>query len=172
MSTRKSMTLPIIVSLIFIIIIISLFTNIEQKEVTCSKINNFENDVRLEENIIVQLDGKRIDSINVTKIIILPEKYRSEKHFEDIKTSLDRTLEYLGDSVKYTVSDDRIVVRIDVFKNEIILLDNIDFAVNNDIEIRVNSNTKSSDVITLTVGDSYTDGEFMQKMKAEGYSCK
>lgn len=172
MNTRKSMTLPIIVSLIFIIVIISLFTNIKQREVHCSNIKTFQNDVKVEENIITRLDGKKIDSISITKTITLPEKYRSGKYFEDIRSSLDKTLEYLGNKVKYTLSDDRIVVKIEVDKNEIVLLDNIDFIVSNDIGINVNSNTKSSDVITLSVGDSYTDGEFMQKMKSEGYSCK
>ena len=78
----------------------------------------------------------------------------------------------MGDSVKYTIGTDRIIVSIDVHKNEIVLLDNLDFAVNDDLQIIVHSNTKSSEVIPLTVGDSYTDGEFMMRMKNNGYSCK
>ena len=89
-----------------------------------------------------------------------------------IKFSLNKTLEYLGDKVKYSVNDNNIRVTIDVNKNEIVLLNNIDFIVNDDLEVVVNSNTKSSSVIPLSVGDNYTDGEFMTHMKNYGYSCK
>ena len=63
-------------------------------------------------------------------------------------------------------------VTINVHKNEIVLLNNISFVVNDDLEIIINSNTKSSEVIPITVGDNYTDGEFMMHMKNYGYSCK
>ena len=67
------------------------------------------------------------------------------------------------------IIEDRIVVEISVNKNEVILLKNISFE---DKKIVINSNTKSSDVLTLTVGDDYTDGEFMKTLKGYGYSCK
>ena len=57
-------------------------------------------------------------------------------------------------------------------KNETVLLDNISFLSENDLEILIDSNTKSESVITLTIGDNYTDGEFKQYMKSKGYSCK
>ncbi len=172
MSTRKSMTLPVIITLIIIVVMICLFSNIKQTEVSCSMSNNFENGISVREDILATLDGKKINSMSVTKTIYLPEKYRNEKDIDLIKESLKRTLDYLGDNVKYNYLDDRIVVKINVEKNEILLLDNISFKSSNNLEIIVNSNTKSSDVITLSVGDNYTDGEFMKMMRAKGYSCK
>ena len=172
MSTRKSMTFPIIIALIFIIIIISLFVSIKQTEVICSNSTSFDSGIKLDEKIVAEIDGKKISSMEVTKIIYLSEKYRDEESVSNIMESLKRTLDYLGDNVKYSVSEDKIVVTINVNKDEIILLDNIDFSLKNNTFIDINSNTKSSDVITLKVGDSYTDGEFMQHMKSKGYSCK
>ena len=110
--------------------------------------------------------------MHVVKTIVLPEKYADEVHLNSIKFALDNTLEYLGDSVKYTIGSDRIIVTIDVHKNEILLLDNIEFLANDDLQIVIHTNTKSSEVIPLSVGDSYTDGEFMMRMKNNGYSCK
>ena len=172
MGTRKSMTLPIIISLIFIVVIIYLFSNIKQTEVNCSMTNKFENGISIDEDVSATLDGKKINSISVTKTIYLPEKYRNDNDIEEIKSSLDRTLEYLGDNVRYNILDDKIIVKINVEKNEIILLDNISFESSSNLEMIIDSNTKSSDVITLSVGDSYTDGEFMKMMRAKGYSCK
>lgn len=172
MSTRKSMTFPIIIALIFIVIIISLFASIKQTEVICSNSTSFDSGIKLVEQVVAEIDGKKISRLHVTKTIYLSEKYRNDESITEIKDSLDRTLSYLGDKVKYNVTDDKIIVTIDVNKNEIILLDNIDFSLKNNAFIHINSNTKSSDVITLKVGDEYSDGEFMQKMKSMGYSCK
>ena len=74
--------------------------------------------------------------------------------------------------VKYNVLDNKLIVTINVHNDELLLLDNIEFFVNDDIQIHINSNTKSSDVITLKIGDNYSDGEFMKRMKNNGYSCK
>ena len=170
MATRKSMTLPIVVTLLFILIIVYLFTSIKQTEVVCEKSFAFDSEIRLKEEITSKLDSKKITSMYVTKTIILPDQYADDEHLDKIKSSLDRTLEYLGDKVKYTIGGNRIIVNIDVHKNEVLLLDNILF--DNNGEIKINSNTKSSEVVTLTIGDNYTDGEFMKRMKKDGYSCK
>ena len=47
-----------------------------------------------------------------------------------------------------------------------------EFIVGDDLETKINSNTKSTDIVVLKVGDNYTDGEFMKKLKNNGYSCK
>ena len=52
------------------------------------------------------------------------------------------------------------------------MLKNIEFNDNGDLQIKIDSNTKSSDVIALKVGDNYTEGELMTRMKNNGYSCK
>lgn len=170
MSSRKSMRLPIIITFIIIAVIVFLFARIKQTEVVCEKTYNFDSGISLKEKVVATLDGKEINKLNVTKTIILPEKYiKDENYVEDIKNNLDRTLSYLGDKVNYSILDDRIVVEISVDKNEVVLLKNIKFE---DKNIVIDSNTKSNDVVTLTVGDDYTDGEFMKTLKGLGYSCK
>lgn len=170
MNTRKSMKLPIIITFIIIAVIVFLFARIKQTEVICEKTYNFDSGIYLKEKVVATLDGKKINQLDVTKIILLPEKYiRDESYMEDIKNNLDRTLSYLGEKVSYGFFDDRIIIEISVNKNEVVLLKNISF---DDKKIVINSNTKSNDVVTLTVGDNYTDGEFMKTLKGFGYSCK
>ena len=170
MSSRKSMRLPIIITFIIIAVIVYLFARIKQTEVICEKTYNFDSGISLKEKVVATLDGKEIDKIDVTKTILLPEKYtKDESYIIDIKNNLDRTLSYLGDKVSYSILDDRIIVEISVKNNEVVLLKNIKFE---DKNIVIDSNTKSSDVVTLTVGDDYTDGEFMKALKGLGYSCK
>lgn len=172
MSTRKSMRLPIIITLIIILIMIYLFATIKQSQVVCEKDKVFDSDIRLEERIVSTLDGKSIRELSVTKTIILPDKYAEDKYFNSIKFSLEKTLGYLGEKVKYTIDGNKMIVRINVNKDEIILLDNIDFIDNGNLEIKINSNTKSSDVVRLAVGDNYTDAELMKSLKNKGYICK
>ena len=170
MNTRKSMKFPVIITFIIIAIIVFLFARIKQTEVTCQKTYNFESGIYLKEKVVATLDGKEIDKLAVTKTIYLSDKYLNDEEFiNNIKDNLDRTLSYLGDKARYSVLNDRIVIEINVNKNEVVLLKNISF---NDKGIVINSNTKSSDVVTLTVGDDYTDGEFMKTLKGYGYSCK
>ena len=173
MSTRKSMTLPIVLTFIIIVIIVYLFVNIKQSEISCNRTKTFDGDIRLTEKLLVVTDGKEINSMKLTKTIVLPDKYLKDDHYiTGIKNALENTLGYLGDDVKYTTSNDRIIVSIEVDKDEILLLDNIDFIISDDLQIKINSNTKSSEVITLSVGDHYTDGELMTRLKNNGYSCQ
>lgn len=170
MSSRKSMKLPVIITFIIIGVIVFLFARIKQTEVVCEKTYNFDSGISLNEKVVATLDGKEINKLDVTKTIMLPEKYiKDENYVSEIKNNLDRTLSYLGDKVNYSVLDDRIVIDISVKNNEVVLLKNIKFE---DKKIVIDSNTKSSDVVTLTVGDDYTDGEFMKTLKGLGYSCK
>ena len=172
MSTRKSMTFPVVITFIIILIIVYLFTTIKQTEIICNRVRSFDKDVKVTEDINTIIDGKKITGITVVKTIVLPSSYADETHLNSIKYSLQKTLEYLGDKVKYSINDNIIKVTINVHKNEIVLLNNISFVVNDDLEIIINSNTKSSEVIPITVGDNYTDGEFMMHIKNYGYSCK
>ncbi len=172
MVTRKSMTFPVVITVMVILIIVYLFATIKQTEVICNRTRVFDDDVKVSEEVNAIIDGKKITEMVVVKTIVLPSKYADDTHRNSIKYSLEKTLGYLGDKVKYSISDNAITVTMKVHKNEIVLLNNIDFSVNDDLEIIVNSNTKSSNVIPLTVGDNYTDGEFMMHMKNHGYSCK
>ena len=172
MSTRKSMTFPIILTFVIIVIIVYFFVTIKQTEVVCNKTNLYDGNIQISEEIHTMLDGKKIIGMNLTKTFILPDKFADEDHFDLVRASLNNTLEYLGDKVKYNVLDNKLIVTINVHNDELLLLDNIEFFVNDDIQIHINSNTKSSDVITLKIGDNYSDGEFMKRMKNNGYSCK
>lgn len=155
-----------------LVVIIYLFAIVKQTEVVCEKGKTFDTDISLKEQITAEIEGKKISSLVVIKTIVLPEKYAKDDNIDFIKKNLDRTLEYLGDKVKYTITNNKIIVTIEVSKNEIVLLDNIDFSEKGDFPLQINSNTKSSDVISLTIGDNYTDGEFMTYMKTKGYNCK
>ena len=41
-----------------------------------------------------------------------------------------------------------------------------------ELQIKINPNTKSSDVVTLSINDKYTEGELMTHLKNNGYVCK
>ena len=110
--------------------------------------------------------------LNVTKNVILPEKYNKATYLNSIEFSLRNTLDYLDNKVKYVVDGNTLSVRFSTDKKEVILLDNIEVINNGDLQVKINSNTKSSDVVTLSVGDNYTDGELMKHLKNNGYSCK
>ena len=56
--------------------------------------------------------------------------------------------------------------------NETLILNNIEFTNEDDLQIKINANTKAKDVVTLKIKDAYTEGEFMTHMKNNGYSCK
>ncbi len=175
MNTRKNMTLPVVLVFIFIVIIVYLFSNIKQTTITCEKTRSFDSDIKVEETVVSKIDGKKIIELNVTKVIYLPEKYANDSEkILLIKNSLERTLDYLGDDVTYKYNNNNVVVNINIKNNsELVLLDNISFIDNNgNIEVHINSNTKSNDVIALAVGDSYTEGELMTRLKNNGYYCK
>ncbi len=172
MSTRKSMTLPVIITMIMIVIIIYLFATLKQSQVVCEKVKTFDSDIKLEDKVVGILDGKSIKSISATKTITLSDKYADVTYLNSLKFSLENTLGYLKDKVKYTIDENKLIVKINVDKDEVVLLDNIDFIDNGNLEIKINSNSKSSEVITLAVGDSYTYGELVKKMKNNGYTCK
>lgn len=175
MGTKKSMRLPVIITFIIICIIIYLFTNIKQSKITCEKKFSFDSDIKLYEDVDIILDNKKISNISLRKNIVLPEKYsRKRENLVGIQNSLETTLNYLDDKVSYNLSDDRIIIDIDVdSNNELVLLSNLDFYDNNgELGIQIDANTKSNNVVTLTVGDNYTDGELMKKLKNNGYNCK
>lgn len=174
MATRKSMKLPIIITFLFICIIVYLFMNIKQTVVICEKTSSYDADIRLTETITSNMDGKKITSLAVEKRVFVPDKYvKKEETLVAIKNSMDYTLEYLDDKATCVVTDNYVVANIEISNNELILLDNISFLDNNgEIGVSINTNTKSSEVIALKVGDNYTDGELKTYLKNHGYSCK
>ena len=61
MSTRKSMTLPIVITFIIIIIMVYLFTTIKQSEIVCEKTKIFDSNVRLKEELVSVTDEMKIN---------------------------------------------------------------------------------------------------------------
>lgn len=172
MTTRKSMKLPVVLTFIIIVIIVYLFATIKQTEVVCDKTTTYDADVKVIEDVVVTLDGKEITNLNISKKIVLPDKYNNESTINGIKYSLEKTLDYLGNRVEYTNTDYGLLVNIKIDDNKLVLLDNISFIENDNLEIKVESNTKNSNIVVLSVGDNYTDGELMKRLKNNGYSCK
>ena len=84
MNTRKSMTFPIVIAFIIIAIIVYLFATIKQSEISCSKTKTFDGNIRLTERLLVVTDGKEINSMRLTKTIVLPEKYLKDNDDEAI----------------------------------------------------------------------------------------
>ena len=173
MSDSKGRMFPIILTLIIIMIIIYLFMTIKQPYIECDKVKVDDFDINIIENVITEFTGNKISAMKITKTIVLPDEYANEEELESLKYSLKNAFKYLGsENVSYVVLDDRIIVEIDVDDNETVILNNIEFNNNDGLQMKINSNTKSSDVITLKVGDNYTDGELMTRLKNNGYVCK
>ena len=175
MVANKGRAFPIIITCLLIMIIIYLFANVEQPYVTCSK--SFTNDlgIRIVEDFNVDFEGNRIDEVELRKVIVFPGKYLDdETHLNSLKFLLEKHYDYLGrDKVSYSSMDDRLIVDVEIDDDfDAIVLNNIDFFENEDLEIRVNSNTRSSDVVTIGIGDKYTEGEFITRMRNNGYICK
>ena len=158
MNTRRSMKLPIIFVLIFLIVIVSFFSSIKQKEIICQKEVDFFSKIQLKEYVVTNIEGKKIKSMNVVKNILFREDL-SREEMDRIVEAIHRTHNYLGKKVKYTFGEDKIVIKINVSSNEVILFDYIRFNDKKPIEISINTNTKSSEVLSLKVGDSYSEGE-------------
>ncbi len=174
MSLNKGKVFPMILTVIFIIIIIYLFATIEQPYIVCTKNTTNNLGIEVDEKIQVALDSNSIKNMDLTKTIILPEEYLTEKdnYLNSMKFILKESYAYLPKkSVSITQESDRIIAHIVVSEDETLILNNIEFTNNNKLEIKINANTKAKDVVTLKINDSYSEGEFMTHMKNNGYSC-
>lgn len=170
----KNKTFPTIMTILIIIIIIYLFATIKQPDIKCNNSITDNLGISIKEEINSKLEGNKLQKIELKKEIILPENYlENDKYLDSIKFSLEKSYDYLGKGkVKVTKKNDRVVATIIIDKNETIILNNIEFLKTNDLQIKINTNTKSSDVITFSIGDNYTEGELMARMRNNGYSCK
>ena len=102
----------------------------------------------------------------------MPDKYRNKANFEAIEFALKKAFDYLGNSYKINMYDDRVVLTIKLKKEKPVILDNISFIDNNNsLNIVIKTNTKDSEIITLSVNDEYSEGELMTTLKNRGYSC-
>ncbi len=174
MNTRKSMKLPIIITFLIICFIVYLFTAIKQTTVSCHKTKIFDSNVQLTESLEASIENKKISNLDIIKKITIPEKYlKKDQTIIEMKETIEKTLEYLGKSATVEIRDNSIIVHIKVNNQELVLLDNIKLVDNNGVlTMDIEVNTKSSNVISLKIGDSYTDGELMHRLKSKGYSCQ
>ena len=174
MFTSKGKGLPIIITIMLIVIIIYLFATVEQPLVVCEKKVTDDLDITVSEVLETTLDGKEIKKMVLVKTIILPDKYLvDDNELDSIMFALEKSYKYLGeDKVLVTKGKRSVTVRVVVEDDETIILNNVEFFDNDGLQMRINSNTRSSEVLTLRVEDDYTEGEFMTRLKNNGYSCK
>ncbi len=173
MVQRRNMLFPIIITVLVILVIIYLIGSVKQPYVSCSRSTTDDLGIKLVENLVTTLDGNKIKKMELTKTIILPKKYLdSDKYLEEIKFALAKAYAYLGDAANIYIESDRIIVDVVVDDDQTIILKNIEFFDNDGLVVKINPNTKSSDVVTLSISDKYSEGEFMSRMKNNGYMCK
>ena len=174
MFKSKNKIAPIIITVIIIVIIMYLISNVSQPYIECSRKTVDELNITVIEELKAELDSNKIDEMELIKTIILPEEYlEDDTHLNQIYYAIDKSYEYLDDDVvDVTKGLDRIIVDIEIDDNETILLNNLSFYENNGLGIKIISNTKSSEVVTLSINDEYTEGKLMTRLKNNGYNCK
>ncbi len=174
MREKKNRVFPIVIVVVMIVIIFYLIATAKQPYVECSKKSTNDLGITISENLTTSLDSNKISEMTLTKTIIFPDKYlEDDKYLEGFKFALEKSYAYLDkDTVKITTGDNYLTVTVKAKNNETIILNNIEFYDNDGLQIKINPNTKSSDVVTLSINDKYTEGELMTHLKNNGYVCK
>ena len=173
MNNKKiNVFMSLLIVIILIGIIIYLIANVKQPYVECNISHTDELGIKIDEEVITTLSSRNISSLNITKTITLPNKYNTEANRNTIMYSLNHAFEYLGDDFSIKEDDNKIIVKIETNSKKPVILDNISFSYTDSLALKINTNTKSSDVFTISVGDKYSEGELMVSLKNYGYSCK
>lgn len=174
MTNRKNRIFPVVITILLISIIIYLFTSIEQPYINCSKTTISDMNIKINEDLTASLDSNKISEIKLTKEIVFPSNIIADnpKIIDNMKYAIEKTYNYLGNKAKISKTDNKIVINVTVNKNETVILNNIEFVNNNGPQVKIDTNTKSSNVVTLKIADKYTEGELMTRMKNNGYTCK
>lgn len=171
MFSGKGKGLPIVITVMLIVIIIYLFATVEQPLVVCDKKERHDLDIVSTERLETTLDGNEIRKMILIRTIELPDEFVDD--VESIMFSFEKAYQYLGKG-KYNITRDKnkVIIKVEVEDDETIILNNVEFFENDGLQMIINSNTRSSGVLTLRVGDDYTEGEFKTRLKNNGYSCK
>ena len=104
----KNRILPIILTFLILIIIVYLFINIKQPLVECEKTITSDSLISVKENLATTFSGNKITKMELTKTIVLPEKYQNDSTINYIKEALDKAYDYLNN----TKSKDVVTLRI------------------------------------------------------------
>lgn len=174
MAFKKYRIIPSIITIAVLLVIIYLFVTVKQPYIECSKKTTDDLGIIVLEDLVAELGNNKISKMSLTKKIILPDKYlNDDKYLEEIRGKLVDSYAYLDqDVVRVSNGLDYVIVEIEVETDETLILNNISFVDEDGLKIKINPNTKSSEVITLKIKDKYTEGEAMTRMKKGGYTCK
>lgn len=168
---KSNFLVPITIVAIIIVIIFYLIASTDQPNVTCSISRSDDLNIEMQETVKAKLSSRKIIELNIKKEYILPNKLNKESNINMLKNLLDNSLEYLGDDQDVYTKDNVVTVNIITKKKNPVLLDNVEFTMNDGLSIKVNTNTKS-DVTKLSVGEEYSEGELLTYLKNRGYSCQ
>lgn len=174
MKRGKTPIFPVVLTVVMIVIIIYLFATVKQPLVVCEKRVVDDLGITISEQLDVTIDGNKIGKMELVKTIKLPDNYlEDDKYLNSLMFTLENSYDYLDSKkVNVTKMKNSVSVRVEIDKDETIILNNIEFVDNVELQMRINSNTKSSEVVTLKIKDNYTEGELMTRMRNNGYSCR
>lgn len=174
MRRGKNRVFPIILTIVMIIIIIYLFATVKQPLVACDKRVVDDLGITINEELKVTMDGNKIGKMVLVKTIKLPENYlKDDSYINGVMFALENSYAYLdNDNVVVNKTKNSVTARVEIEDNEAIILNNIEFVDNGELQMKINSNTKSSNVVTLKIKDNYTEGELMARLRNNGYSCR
>ena len=170
-SKKSNFIVPIVLVAILIVIIFYLIANADQPYVTCKMSKSDNLNIEIKEDINVKLSSRKIVELNIKKEYTFPDNLNRDSNVNELKNSLENSLEYLGEDQNIYVKDNQVIVNIITKKKKPILLNNVEFSYNEGLAININTNTKS-DVTSLSVGDEYSEGNLLVYLKNRGYSCK
>lgn len=174
MKHGKNRVFPIVLTIVMIVIIIYLFATVKQPLVVCERRVVDDLGITINEELEVTMDGSKIGKIVLVKTIKLPDEYlKDDTYINSILFMLENSYAYLDkDKVSVNKTKNSVISRVEIEDSEVIMLNNIEFLDDDGLQMKINSNTKSSDVVTLKIKDNYTEGELMTRLRNNGYSCR
>lgn len=168
---KSNFLVPIILVVIIIFIIFYLIATTNQPYVSCNLRHTDDLNIQTKETVNVKLSARKIVELNIKKVYTFPSKFDDSTNMNMVKGLLDNSLNYLGDDQNVYKKDNQIIVDIITKKKTPILLNNVEFLVDDGLSVKVNTNTKS-DVTMLSIGEEYSEGKLLQYLNSRGYSCK